>query len=67
MDKILEWGTPLPKNTVITMHVTRNKEGIVHVVGECAGKSEEFSIETKGLLNQQEVDRIKKTLSEKRV
>lgn len=67
MDKSLVWNTPVPFGTDIVMHVTRNKEGIVHVIGECAGKQEEFSIETKGLLDQKEVDTMKRFLSSKRV
>ena len=67
MDKSLVWGTPVPVGTEIIMHVTRNKEGIVHVMAECGGKQEEFSIETKGLLGQNEVDAMKRLLSSKRV
>lgn len=67
MDKSLVWGTPVPVGSEIIMHVTRNKEGIVHVMAECGGKQEEFSIETKGLLGQNEVDAMKRLLSSKRV
>lgn len=67
MDKMLCWGTPVPAKTEITMHVTRNQKGIVRVVGECAGVREEFSIETKGLLGQEEAEAIKRSLAEKRV
>lgn len=67
MDKVLEWNEPVQPGTNITMHVTRNKEGIVHVIGECSGVTEEFSIETKGLLNQAEASSLKKSLAEKRV
>ena len=67
MDKSLDLGGPVPKGTSVVMHVTRNKEGIVHVIGECNGVREEFSVETKGLLEQGEVDALRKFLSEKRV
>lgn len=67
IDKFLEWDTPVPTGTEILMHVTRNKEGIVRVIGECAGTKEEFCIETKGLLNQNEVEAMKRSLLEKRV
>ena len=67
MDKSLDLGGPVPKGTSVVMHVTRNKEGIVHVIGECNGAREEFSVETKGLLEQGEVDALRKFLSEKRV
>ncbi len=67
IDKILDWGKPVPLGTDIVMHVTRNNEGIVRVVGECAGVCEEFSVETRGLLNFSEAQALKKSLSEKRV
>lgn len=67
IDKSLRWNEPVPKGTPIVMHVTRNKEGIVHVIGECNGFTEEFSIETKGLLSKDEVETLKKSLSSKRV
>lgn len=67
MDKTLAWNHPVPKGTEIIMHVNRNEEGIVHVTGECSGKKEEFSIETKGLLDPQEVEAMKLSLASKHV
>ncbi len=67
IDKVLHWSQPAPKGTQVLMHVTRNKEGIVHVIGECMGVREEFSVETKGLLDDREANALKEKLSTKRV
>lgn len=66
-EKEIVWGFPVPEDTPITIHVTRNKDGILRVWGECQGKNTEFVIKPKGLLDEKEANALKQSLARKRV
>lgn len=66
-EKEIDWGFPVPKNTSVIIHVSRNKDGILRVWGECQGKNAEFIIQPKGLLGQRDADALRESLASKRV
>ncbi len=63
----ITWGFPVPKGTPADVHVVRKKDGIIRVSVECQGKSVEFKIQPKGLLNADEADRLRQELAQKTV
>ncbi len=63
----INWGFPVPEGTPVDVHVLRKKDGILKVNVECQGKSVEFKIQPKGLLNDNEAELLRLTLSKKRV
>lgn len=66
-EKNLNWGFPVPKDTVVTLHVSRGKDGIIHVWGECQNQEVSFEIKPEGLFSEEEAERLKNELSQKRV
>ena len=65
--KVLSWGFPVPKDTLIKINIERKKNGIIYIWGECQNKRVDFKIEPKGLLSENEKQALKEELSTKRV
>lgn len=66
-EKYLEWGFPLEKGTPITVHVSRQKDGIIYVWGECQSRKVEFEIKPKGLFDKEKAEVMRRELAKKRV
>ncbi len=66
-EKMLTWGFPVEKGTLITVHVSRSSDSTVRIWGECQGKQVDFVIQYKGLYSDEEVENLRKELESKRV
>lgn len=66
-EKEIVWGFPVPKGTPIPIYVNRNKDGILHVWGECQGLKAEFVIHSKGLFTAEDAEALRESLAMKRV
>ena len=66
-EKELTWGFPVPQDTLITVHVSRASDGTVRIWGECQGMKVDFVIQYKELYSEEEVERLRQGLAEKRV
>lgn len=66
-EKELLWGFPVPKETPVTVHVSRVSDGTVRIWGECQGEKVDFVIQYKGLYSEDEVEQLRLELSKKRV
>lgn len=65
--KKLSWGFPVPKDTDITAHVNRDKDGLISITVECQGKSVSFEIKPSGTLSEREIEIQRQALVGKRV
>lgn len=63
-EKDINWGHPVPKETDITLHVIRAKDGIVHIEAECQDQRIRFDITPRGLIGNSEVDNLRDIISQ---
>lgn len=66
-EKVLSWGFPVPKGTTVYSFVSRNSDGTVRIWLECQNKKVDFEIKYRGMYSEDEVERMRKDLSGKRV
>lgn len=66
-EKALVWGFPVEVETPVTVHVSRKKDGIVYVWGECQGQNVRFEIEPKGMFDKDKAEALRRSLATKRV
>ena len=66
-DKTLSWGFPVPAGTQIDIYVSRGSDGTVKIWCECQGKRVDFVIQYKGMYSDDEIERRRKELEDKRV
>ena len=66
-EKVLSWGFPVPKGTTVYSFVSRNSDGTVRIWLECQNKKIDFEIKYRGMYSEDEVERMRKDLSGKRV
>lgn len=66
-EKVLSWGFPVPKGTAVDSFVSRSSDGTVRIWLECQNKKVDFEIEYSGMYSEDEIERMRKDLSGKRV
>lgn len=65
--KYLKWGFPVPADTELQVYVSRSKDGLIHVWGECQGQRVDFHIVPQGLMSDSDATALKNELENRRV
>ncbi len=60
--KYIQWGYPVPKDTLIHYVIKRESDGIVHIEVECQNKKIYFDIKPDQALSDSEKNRIKREI-----
>lgn len=66
-EKPLDWGIEVEKDTPVIVHVSRGKDGIVHIWGECKGAKALFDISPQALFDEDEAEALRRKLASQRV
>ena len=61
--KEINWGSPVDKDTNITLHVIRAKDGIVHIEAECQNSRARFDITPRGLITDDDAEPLREIIT----
>lgn len=61
--KEINWGSPVDKDTNITLHVIRAKDGIVHIEAECQNSRARFDITPRGLITDDDAESLREIIT----
>lgn len=66
-EKVLSWGFPVPKGTIVEAHVSRGSDGTVRIWLECQNQKVDFEIKYDGMYSEDEMKQMQSELTNKRV